>query len=223
MNSHELNAKNYYDNYESQGFSLTLYDMWTCLVWMMTIPEEPLNHLRQKAHARLLVLGSATPSNATYVSNINGFLRPEKEQDDTVTIIDQNLYPLTKHAEYINTIDDQTHALVSHESAYPRFELIQGDMRQLPFTRSSFDVVISDYTFNFLSTREEVEQTFQSISHVLNEGGLCILAVRGKGHSDMSLSDAVVLDFGRFKISAFPLETYTKIARENNLQLISSF
>jgi hypothetical protein len=233
--NNELNSRNYYDGYEQRGFSLTLDDMWMAMVWLMNIPEKALRHTREKEKARFLVLGSATPSNLTYISKIDGYVRPGKISNDTITIIDQNFYPLTKHAQLVRVIEgndgwSNTPVLLDGQS-YPRFELIQGDIKKLPFNSNTFDVVVSDFTLNYLTSISDLEKTFEDVTRVLCQKGLCILAVRGnqkypyQKHRklDFSPSEAEVISLGRVNIHVFPLETYMAIAKDKGLKVICYF
>ncbi len=223
MSGTELEGHNYYDNYE-KIFHLSLKDMWFYLVWTIIVPEETFVTLREKDAAQFLVLGSATPSNINHVSNIDYYLRPGKTGNDTITIIDQNAYPLAKHVEYLDFPP------FIAEFPYPDFQFVQGDIREFPFADSTFDVVISDFTLNFLNTREELNQTFQGIQRILQKNGLCLISVRGderypydENGPDVSENAPVPLEMGRFTIQVFTLQTYMKIAQENGLQLIRYF
>jgi SAM-dependent methyltransferase len=57
------------------------------------------------------------------------------------------------------------------EGVLNRIELKQGDVRQLPFSDDSFDVVVSDFLLHEVTNRTEREQMLREIVRVLEPGG----------------------------------------------------
>jgi len=227
MRENELTAKNYYDGYRGWNLQLMYERMKT-----MGLPDDLKEQINQKDQVTFLVLGSATTENLGHISQIDSYLRPGKVEQDKVVIIDKNLHPLWKHQKEIAWLegdDGWTNTPKSTpEFPYPKFGLAQADMRKLPFKNNIFDMVISDYTLNYLDNEESVSKTFQEISRILSPGGTVMLQVRGnekypyeeKNKNEVPNDDIQSKIQGGVKVWYFPIQTYLKIARQYGLELV---
>lgn len=210
-----LQVHNYYDRYDG----IDLNEMNRC-VREMTLPLELIEKIRQKPSANLLVLGSATSSNLFWVSRIDQYLRPSKVEQDVATIVDINKHPLTEHQPHILIIEGKDGWLNEPQSTpeypYPRFRLAQADMRELPLVSDSVDVVVSDFTLNFLPDLSDIAQTFQEVSRVMSQDSLALISVRVDDEEiDQELA-------GKIKIFKYPFATYIRLAEEYGLELLDT-
>ncbi len=229
MKENILNAKNYYDDYEYRGWDLNLMYQ---RISTMDISEKNLEQIRTKEKAKLLILGSATPNNLSIIAKIDSFLRPGKVEQDTAIIIDQNKYPLDKHKKeilFLEGKDGWTNTPKSTpEFPLPQYKLVQADMRKLPFGKNEIDIVISDYTFNYLDKAEDVNQVFKEISSVLSPNGILLISVLGnenysyEENMDSSVTDLNKKEQGKVQINCFPLHVYLDLAKKNGLEIIDT-
>src|SRR4051812_41184994 len=130
--------ENYYEGYGRNAFDLDLKALSEYLS-QVEIPPDTLQSLREKDHIKFLVLGSAAPNNLDGMAMFDRVLRPGKGEQDTVFIIDYNAYPLYKHQERAKFLEEWEASSKKYNKSsepnplpYPKFELIQADMRQLP-------------------------------------------------------------------------------------------
>jgi len=66
--------------------------------------------------------------------------------------------------------------LRARESYSPPLPLVRGDMRYLPFTTSSFELVVNLFTsFGYFETDAEHEMVLQEVARVLKRGGRFVL------------------------------------------------
>lgn len=226
--SEKLTQENYYESYQYQGWNLSLlYERMRNI----QIPEDILRSIQEKEKIRLLVLGSATTENLHQIAKIDQYLHPGKVEDDDAVIIDLNKYPLDQHKKYVDWIegkDSWTNTPKSTpEFPYPKFDLVQTDMRQLPFAEGSFDILISDYTLNYIDNPTDLGKVFTQIAQVLSLDGLAIVAVRGTQHGNQktgdnkALSEAEHTTQGGVEVHYFPLQTYLRIAAEHGLEVVT--
>ena len=219
-----LKPENYYNNY--QGWNLELMNE---RVRGMKIPAEIIGAVGSKKKSNILVLGSAVPENINAISKIDSFLRPGKVEQDTAVIIDQNMHPLKQHKKDIEWIEGKgtwnNKSLSSPEFPYPNFKLARADMRELPFAENVFDIIISDYTLNYLDKLEDVEATFEEISRTLTEKGVAIVSFRGnEKYSDLEgdiVDDVQEKIQGGVKVHYFSIQTYFKIAQKHGLKIVT--
>jgi ubiquinone/menaquinone biosynthesis C-methylase UbiE len=100
-------------------------------------------------------------------------------------------------------------------------------MRQLPFPDKSYDVVVSDYTLNFLGTEQDIAQTFCETARELKPDGLMLLAVAGHEDVDPTIppqdlpntEPQLKARFGNLVTVQFPLQVYEQSAAVHDLTL----
>jgi SAM-dependent methyltransferase len=226
--------KNYYENY-GDGFDATL-SLMNERLRSMKISEDVLKRLNVKEVATLLTLGSATPRNLFHLGQIDKYFRPGKVEQDKAIIVDQNLYPLKKHREDILVIEGKdgwsNMPKSTPEFPYPKFELIQADMRDLPFTDQTMDITISDYTLNFLDKPEDIDKTFEEISRTLSTEGIVLMSFMGNEkypfkNENQRVAKDNIHDIqeralqGGTKFYYFPLESYFDAAKRYGLETIA--
>lgn len=233
MPEHKLSPENYYDNYGGLDIDLGFaYER----IKEMGLPEELLASIREKKEFKFLILGSATTRNLDHVSKIDQYLRPGKVERDSVTIIDQNMYPLSGHHKEIVGIEGRGTDMWSNtpkstpEFPYPKFRVAQADMRQLPFAEGSFDAIISDYTLNYLDSVQDIDKTFASMSQALSSGGIAVISVKGNQRypygavigAEIPKDDVQKVRAGGIEVHCFPLQSYIDSAARHDLKVVSS-
>jgi SAM-dependent methyltransferase len=222
----------YYDAFEYDGWNLSL--MNELLQGQIDLKPELAADVRTLDRARFLMLGSATVRNIDNLAVMDRILRPGQGAQDAAVIIDRANYPLEKHKKQLewyetaffgkDTVEDMAQA---NYLPYPQFSVAKADMRQLPFPDGSMDVVVSDYTLNFLQKPSDIRATLQQVSRVLGHNGMFLASVAG--HPDWSHSDPVPDEHaydgrikllqGGYAVTTFPAATYTAIAAEAGLHL----
>ncbi|OGF27445.1 hypothetical protein A2331_00585 [Candidatus Falkowbacteria bacterium RIFOXYB2_FULL_34_18] len=226
-----INKQNYYENY---GFLDSDLNAMHDHLKSMGLPDDILEMVNEKESANILILGSATTQNLNGVSKIDKYFRPDKVEQDKVIIIDKNFYPLSKHKKDIDWIEGKDGWTNQPKSTpqfpYPKFELAQADMSQLPFADHKIDIVISDYTLNFLDDLNQVDKTFQEISSSLSENGIALISFRGNekyppGQDNQINNENDKQEHtlrGGVTVHYFPLTTYFNIAKKYNLEAIKT-
>lgn len=217
----------YYEGFEyGGGWDLSL--MISALE-NLELPAHVKESVARPSEATFLVMGSATTRNIGNIAVLDSKLRPGKSHNDCVLMIDRNLYPMSQHQREWNWLRPIVHGEGDQQDhlPYPNFIFAQADMRNLPLPDESCDVVISDYTLNFLDTREDVARTFGQTQRVLKPGGVMLLAVAG--HEDVDpaiplhdLQDTAAQQKGRtgdLVTTQFPLQVYEQSAALNGLIL----
>jgi len=231
MPESSLDIQKYYNEFEHNSIDLSLMRE---VLGKIELPPNALKSIEEKESAQFLVLGSATPRNLDNIALIDKALRPGKGNQDKVTIVDANIYPLERHNERIKFLDEwhasykQNNPDQPNPLQYPKFNLAQGDIRQLPFEKRSVDVVLSDYTFNFLSTIEDVDKAFAEIARVLSDEGVVLISIKGneKYKADQLVDEQQMTDLQPYQfdggtiVNLFPLQTYISIAQRYGLELI---
>ena len=230
MPENKLSPENYYKNYGGWDLGLMYERMKN-----MGVSEDALKSIREKEKARFLILGSATTNNLNQVSKIDQYFRPGKVEQDEVVIIDRNTYPLEEHKKEVDWIEGKGEDSWSNtpkstpEFPYPKFEIVQADMRQLPFTDNSFDIVISDYTLNYLDNIEDVNKFFSQISKALSSDGLLIVSIRGNEKypyaginiPEVANNDVQNTNQGGVDVHYLPIQAYIASASRNGLTLMN--
>lgn len=228
MRENYLNAENYYDNYSGWDLGL-MYER----LKSMELPEQVRESVRAKEKATLLVLGSATSDNLSRISQIDSYLRPGKVEQDTAVIIDQNNYPLARHAKDILSIEGKdgwsNTPKSTPEFPFPKFQLTQADIRRLPFAENKVDLIISDYTLNYLDNLEDINSTFKEISRTLSADGIALISFRGNHKYPYIEKFPAAPDNdhqqtiqGGVSVHYFPLHTYLNVAKQHGLKLVAS-
>jgi SAM-dependent methyltransferase len=215
----------YYDYFTRGGWDLSLM---AGALKTLDMPGHILDSLRHVPTATFLVLGSAAVRNIDNVAILDNHLRPGQGDKDHTMMIDYNHYPLTQHRKKWGWMEPLTRTEEQKRHLpYPTFNFVQADMRQLPFPDKSYDAVISDYTLNFLSTEQDVAQTFRETARVLKPDGLMLLAVAGHEDVDPTIppqdlpntEPQLKARFGNLVTVQFPLQVYEQSAAAHGLTL----
>ncbi|MFZ2193268.1 MAG: class I SAM-dependent methyltransferase [Candidatus Moraniibacteriota bacterium] len=228
MKENYLTAENYYETYSGWDLRL-MYER----IKKMQIPDNNREQLSTKEKANILILGSATPDNLSRIAQIDSYLRPGKVEQDVAIIIDQNMHPLAKHKEDILCLEGKdgwsNTPKSTPEFPLPKFELSQADIRELPFKNNEVDIIISDYTLNYLETIEDINRTFEEISRVLSTNGLVFISLRGNEKYPYQKENPIKLqndvqqkNQGGVMVNYFPLHTYFEIAKNHNLNIVNT-
>lgn len=109
---------------------------------------------------RSLVLGSSTPDN---ISTVQDFLANRVNVD----IEKSGLFFLDRHPRSLyphKRLADATPQL-------PKVHVLGGDVRFPPIRTHSFDIILSDYTANFLASEQDWKDFFQEIQAALSSEG----------------------------------------------------
>lgn len=223
-----LNEKNYYDDYRGWDLGLMLERLKS-----MRMPRGEFSEIGWKEKINMLVLGSATPDNLFRVAQIDHLVRPGKAEQDRAVIIDLNRYPLEKHKREIDWIEDKIgwgdKPMSTPEFPLPKFELAQADMRALPFKEGEFDLVISDYTLNYLDKFEEVDKVFEEMARTLCSRGIALLSVRGnekyppgKNIPKGAEHELQTTKVGGIEVKYFPLKAYLESAERHGFDMDAS-
>lgn len=106
----------------------------------------------------------------------------EAELPDGARILDlacgagRHLAPLRRAGHEVTGLDLSRPLLQRARGAGGRGGVVQGDMRDLPLARASFDAVVQFFTsFGYFATREEDRRTLSEVRRVLAEGGAFLL------------------------------------------------
>lgn len=135
--------------------------------------EEPLRAAFEKEKVSVLLLGSATPKNLKYLQHfLTKNIGASNESD--IFLIDNNKTALKMHRKYIET-----------DAGLPKVHIFGGDITAQPIRPRSVDILVSDYTANFLQTKGEWESLFQEIERTLTERGRAIVQVRTTNDPDI--------------------------------------
>jgi SAM-dependent methyltransferase len=93
-------------------------------------------------------------------------------------VLSDGLYPqLTQCAHRIVGIDISASIVGAEWSRYPRLQVAMADVRCLPFTSSSFDVVVSNSTLDHFRTSHEIVVGLRELWRVLRAGGQLLLTL----------------------------------------------
>jgi SAM-dependent methyltransferase len=88
------------------------------------------------------------------------------------------------------------------EGVGDRVEVIDGDMRDLPFDDATFDVVVSSVALHTLDDRDDRELACMEIARVLRPGGrVAVLDVRATREYELAFEDAGLVDVSRSRPS----------------------
>lgn len=209
----------YYGSFDMIN-SLTIEEMLERIKTML-LSEELLRSFSEKPQASWLILGSATANNLFNIREMAALLRPGKFMNDDVLIVDRNRYPLQKHQEVLADKPEEVKGMI-----YPKFHLVQGDIRILPLGDESQDAVVSDYTVNFLASQEDVDLMFSEMSRVLRLGGVAFLTClfESAHPAEQDATEATIerhktQQRGAVTIYKFPLEFYLKTAKKYGLEV----
>lgn len=221
-----LESTSYYREFEGSLYDIKM--MYEAVSNRLEIPADVKESLVSIDAANILVLGSATPRNIDNVALLDSTLRPGRSHQDSVLMIDYNDSPMKDHRDH--WIDIEPTARSDEQQKYlpyPDFAFARADMRRLPIGDEMLDIVISDYTLNFLDDYDDVRTTFGEAARVLKTHGIILLAVAGHVQvaPDADIENLAVRNAqrrerrGGFRTFQFPLQMYEQAASENGLQL----
>lgn len=223
MNAESLNPENYYSQFERSGTDL---DKMHDILSRMDIPVDIKHSLESVHSAAILVLGSATERNIDSIAWIDQVLRPGRGNNDGVLMIDYNNYPMQKHSKHWDWLEKLARTNEQQEYLpYPDFVFAQANMMQLPLADETIDIVVSDYTVNFLDDLNDVRRTFDEAARVLKPGGVLLLSAAGNEYVDPSipLADITIRNpqtryrIGGSNTSQFPMQAYRKALEDSGL------
>lgn len=225
----QLTGLGYYDDYHS--------------IFDLRLMQEKIDHLvagsnqeireilRGVDRAKFLVLGSATAKNIHNVTKIAHYLRGKAHvSSDTIYIIDANDRSVELYTSAVEDLDrhsdwsGQSLREASKDSfPYPQFKVEKADMRDLPHESDSQDVVISDYTLNYVDSLEDIRSTFSEVRRVLKSGGLFFMTIIHNLALDSTgiAHDPGIKELkGGVQINKFRLASYLKLAEESGLKRV---
>ena len=97
---------------------------------------------------------------------------------------------------------EATPATAAADGAAARVEVVDGDMRALPFADASFDVVVSSIAIHNLEAAGDRERACHEIARVLAPGGrVAVLDLRATGECVLAFEDAGLVDVERSRRS----------------------
>jgi len=92
--------------------------------------------------------------------------------------VGEGLYPfLQQHAREVHGIDIAPEAVNEAARRYPGFHVRRGDVRKLPFSDSSFDLVVSNSTLDHFPAAKEIHRSLQELNRVLKPGGELVISM----------------------------------------------
>jgi SAM-dependent methyltransferase len=221
-----LESTSYYKEFETSLYNLRL--MHESLSQRLEVPDDIKESLASLPTVTFLVFGSATPRNIDNVALLDSTLRPSRVHQDSVLMIDYNDSPMKDHRNHWIDIEPTARGEEQQKYLpYPDFAFARADMRRLPIEDEMIDVVISDYTLNFLDDYDDVRRTFGEAARVLKTRGIMLLAVAGHVQvaPDADTENLAVRNAqrrerrGGFRTFQFPLQMYEQAASENGLHL----
>ncbi len=217
-----LQETDYYEKYNS------FYDL-NCLyetINSMDISHEIVDTIKNKQDPiTLLTLGSATPENINWLAKIDTYFRgKEKVENDRVIIIDVNQKSVDIHQKRIDQLDalsDWSKTIEREESKkhwfhYPQYTVALWDMRNLHYTDRSINIIVSDYTLNYLYSIEDIKKTFSEVNRLLTADGIFIVSLEYSKRSLISQWEKEIKQ-GNIGIHRFQLNEYITAAENNNM------
>jgi len=212
----------YYEEYNSL-FDL---EMMASRIQAIPLPEEMSTNLKRNKSNAFLVLGSATTKNLNGVTKIAHYLHgKEATLKDSVSIVDINDISVALHGKEIQELDkvsDWSKTSMRENSAktfpYPEFSVEKGDIRSLSQETDSIDVALSDYTINYLDSKEDVSAFFCEVNRVLKQKGILYIAFRySKGSQTQER-----VNQGGAEISMLSLDDYKQLAEGAGLRIVAT-
>ena len=154
-------GKEYYEHYARRN----LFDIAGLLADTRDSPNL-LKDIATHPQLHIGLLGSATPLN---MINISGWLTSIGRKDltkDQLCVIDKSEIAIEKHKNHLD------------QEGFPEglgVDLVQGDITAMPFASGSLEIVIADYTGNFISEKEKLELFFKEAHRVMSHTSVFFL------------------------------------------------
>lgn len=192
--------------------------------------QATLMKLGENERLTTVVLGSAAAENINQVSEFFETIRPSRgaTPQDRIVIIDIIDQTLQRHQATIKR------KIRMGRKDIEGFSVVKMDMRQLGITDRSINIMLSDCTLNFLSTKEECAIAFSEMSRTLHNDGVIYLRFIGDPRASTdpqrlddehgnALSEPQANPFirlalgGRMSTYHYPFSVYSKLAKQNGL------
>jgi SAM-dependent methyltransferase len=86
--------------------------------------------------------------------------------------VSQGLYPLLReHADVVHGIDVAPESVERAKKRFPELKAICADIRDLPFSNNSFDLIVSNSTLDHFQSTDEIDAGLLELFRVLGQGG----------------------------------------------------
>jgi hypothetical protein len=207
---------NYFDREENPKFEVSVS-------LQIYLDNDPVlaDQIAEKESVTLGLLGSATHRNPQNLVEFLKKLRPNNHARDKIVI-----------EEISDTAIDIHQKKFEPDTEIPVF-MTKMDMTEMGIKPKSFDVLISDFTVNFLSSIEDVGHFFKEIEKSIKDDGVALVTLscnrnyadkdkygydQGRLHSNC-LKLFSVYKGSEVKQLMFTLPQYIKIAENNGLDV----
>lgn len=149
---------------KSGSYFSTLSDLFDSIYEDKDVYEHIKILIYKKQSIQILLEGSSYIEN---ISVIDDFLARRLNEQDSLILIDKDPLVVEKHAQHI-------------KKNYPEknYKVTFGDMNELPFENSSFDLIINNFTVNFNIYERDDEKTISEIRRLLKpKQSICLFSV----------------------------------------------
>jgi len=102
------------------------------------------------------------------------------------------LYPLlAARARSITGVDIAGSVLAAAHARHPALNIVEADVRALPFAANSFDVVVSNSTLDHFAERADIAVALRALERVLRPGGRLLLTLDNLANPAVAVRNAL--------------------------------
>ena len=102
------------------------------------------------------------------------------------------LYPLlAERARSIIGVDIAGSVLAAAQARHPALNIVEADVRALPFAANSFDVVVSNSTLDHFAERADIAVALRALERVLRPGGRLLLTLDNLANPAVAVRNAL--------------------------------
>ena len=95
--------------------------------------------------------------------------------DESLT---DGLYPLlSRYADRITGIDVSNNIVTAAKQRHPQLDTVKTDVRHLPFTSESFDIIVSNSTLDHFETSDDIIASITELKRVLRKDGQLMITL----------------------------------------------
>lgn len=98
---------------------------------------------------------------------------------------------ISSHAEHVIGMDYSFSVIGSTRFRYPQLQIVDADVRHLPFADATFDVVVSNSTLDHFQSKKEIVLSLREFHRVLRPKGLLLLTLDNLSNPLVALRNAL--------------------------------